>query len=58
MQRLMLRDSPPHLRALSAALVLALATSACGIKGPLVPAEKPQPAADKDATKSPPAAKP
>jgi predicted small lipoprotein YifL len=54
----MLRDSPGHLRAIGAALVVALATSACGIKGPLVPAKKPDPAAEKDATKAPAAAKP
>jgi predicted small lipoprotein YifL len=58
MRRLMLRDSPGRLRAIGAALVVALATSACGIKGPLVPAKKPDPAAEKDATKAPAAAKP
>jgi hypothetical protein len=40
------------------ALILALATGACGIKGPLVPAKTPEPAAGKDATKAPAAAKP
>lgn len=43
---------------MGAALILALATSACGIKGPLVPPKPPEPAAEKDATKAPATAKP
>jgi predicted small lipoprotein YifL len=54
----MLRDSRARVRAIGAALILAFATSACGIKGPLVPARTPEPVVEKDATKAPAAAKP
>ena len=58
MRRTMLRESRARGRAIGAALILAFATSACGIKGPLVPARTPEPVVEKDATKAPAAAKP
>ena len=54
----MVRDSRGRLRAVGAVLIVAFAASACGIKGPLVPARTPEPAAEKDASKAPAAAKP
>jgi predicted small lipoprotein YifL len=46
-------------RCICAALVaIALATAACGIKGPLTPAPKPAPEAAKDPAKAPASAKP
>jgi len=53
MRRLMLRDSPRRLQAVSAAIALALACGGCGIKGPLVPAKTPDAAAQKYPTKPP-----
>jgi predicted small lipoprotein YifL len=49
----MLRQSVGSVRALVAALGVAIATTACGIKGPLTPAPKPEPAAAKDSAKAP-----
>ena len=57
MARPMLRHSVGSIRALAAALGVAIATTACGIKGPLKPAPKPEPEAAKDSAKAP-AAKP
>jgi predicted small lipoprotein YifL len=58
----MLRHSRSVFRALATALVVLIATSACGIKGPLTPAKKAEPEATKDAAKdaakAPAAAKP
>lgn len=54
----MLRDSRRALRTLGATLILVLAASACGIKGPLTPAKKPEPEAAKEATKPAAPAKP
>ncbi len=53
----MLRHSRSVFRALAAALVVVIATTACGIKGPLTPAKKPEPEAAKDAAKAPAAPK-
>jgi predicted small lipoprotein YifL len=52
----MLRHSGAPFRALVAAMLLALATGGCGIKGPLVPPPKPD--AAKDATQAPASRKP
>lgn len=46
MQRPMLRHIPGAVATLAAALAVALATAGCGIKGPLVPAPKPEAAKD------------
>ncbi len=53
MPRQMLLHSSSRARALAAALVVAIATAACGIKGPLTPAKKPEPEAAKDSAKVP-----
>ena len=53
MPRPMLRHSRSVFRAVAAALVVLIATTACGIKGPLTPAKKPEPEAAKDAAKAP-----
>lgn len=56
MPRPMLRHFATVARVLAAALAVAIATAACGIKGPLTPAPKPEVA--KDSGKAPGAAKP
>jgi predicted small lipoprotein YifL len=53
----MLRHSRRRVAALAAALAVAIATTACGIKGPLTPAKKPEPEAAKDSAKAPAAPK-
>lgn len=58
MPRPMLRHSVSSVRTLAAAIAVAIATAACGIKGPLTPAPKPEPEAAKDSAKVPAAAKP
>jgi len=52
----MLRHCSRRARTCAAALAIALATGACGIKGPLTPAPKPAPEAAKDPAKAPAAA--
>lgn len=47
----MLRHSRSTVRALAIALAVAIATTACGIKGPLTPAKKPE--AARDSAKAP-----
>jgi len=54
----MLLHSSSGARALAAALLVAIATTACGIKGPLEPAKKSEPEAAKDSAKAPAAPKP
>ena len=54
----MVRESARSVRAVAAALLVAVAATGCGIKGPLTPAKKPEPEAAKEATKAPATAKP
>ena len=56
MLRPMLRQFAGVARLLAAALAVTIATAACGIKGPLTPAPKPE--AAKDSGKAPGAVKP